>query len=168
MCSFNETCDSQETTHFIEYFSADWCNLVLSSQRNLLHSTEPIRPSFSIIHLLQTFTSTQNPTLGCMKPTDFGAYPDVVLNAQKVACWSVESNELASTLRRFHSRMGGFLNLNLTDGNLSWQADDGHVVRLDHKKSTSRIHERRSAARSHRPRLCKRNKRSLQYHEQHE
>ena len=126
----NETCDSQETTHFIEYFSADWCEpcALVSEELGALNRTDTTiiqhHPSPADLHFYSESNIRLYETYG------FWGVPDVVLNAEGLLVGPSQSNELASTLDNFTREWSGFLNLNLTDGNLSWQADDGHVVHV--------------------------------------
>ena len=60
----------------------------------------------------------------------FWGVPDVVLNGEGLLVGPSQSNELESTLDNFSREWSGFLELNMTNGTLSWQADDGHVVHV--------------------------------------
>ena len=60
----------------------------------------------------------------------FWGVPDVVLNGEGLLVGPSQSNELAATLDNFTREWDGFLELNMTNGTLNWEADDGHVVHV--------------------------------------
>lgn len=126
----NETCTSEETTHFIEYFSADWCEpcALVSEELDSLNRTDTTiiqhHPSPSDLHFYSESNIRLYETYG------FWGVPDVVLNGEGLLVGPSQSNELESTLDNFSREWSGFLELNMTNGTLSWQADDGHVVHV--------------------------------------
>lgn len=126
----NESCDSQETTHFIEYFSADWCEpcALVSEELDSLNRTDTTiiqhHPSPADLHFYSESNIRLYETYG------FWGVPDVVLNGEGLLVGPSQSNELESTLDNFSREWNGFLELNLTNGTLSWQADDGHIVHV--------------------------------------
>lgn len=126
----NETCASEETTHFIEYFSADWCEpcALVSEELDSLNRTDTTiiqhHPSPSDLHFYSESNIRLYETYG------FWGVPDVVLNGEGLLVGPSQSNELESTLDNFSREWSGFLELNMTNGTLSWQADDGHVVHV--------------------------------------
>ena len=126
----NETCSSQETEHFIEYFSADWCEpcALVSEELNSLNRTDTViiqhHPSPADLHFYSESNIRLYETYG------FWGVPDVVLNGEGLLVGPSQSNELESTLDNFTREWTGFLELNMTNGELSWQADDGHVVHV--------------------------------------
>ena len=126
----NETCIANETTHFIEYFSADWCEpceLVSQELESLNRSDTTIiqhHPSPADLHFYSESNIRLYETYG------FWGVPDVVLNGEGLLVGPSQSNELEATLDNFTREWNGFLELTLTNGTLSWQADDGHVVHV--------------------------------------
>ena len=126
----NETCSSNETTHFIEYFSADWCEpcALVSQELELLNRTDTVivqhHPSPADLHFYSESNIRLYETYG------FWGVPDVVLNGEGLLVGPSQSNELELTLDNFTRDWNGFLELNMTNGTLSWQADDGHVVHV--------------------------------------
>ena len=126
----NETCDAQETTHFIEYFSADWCEpcALVSEELNALNRTDTTiiqhHPSPADIHFYSESNIRLYETYG------FWGVPDVVLNGEGLLVGPSQSNELKATLDNFTRNWSGFLEVKLTNGTLSWQADDGHIVHV--------------------------------------
>ena len=126
----NETCSSQEITHFIEYFSADWCEpceLVSQELKELNRTDTTIiqhHPSPADLHFYSDSNIRLYETYG------FWGVPDVVLNGEGLLVGPSQSNELEATLDNFTREWDGFLELNMTNGNLSWEADDGHVVHV--------------------------------------
>ncbi len=126
----NETCSSNETTHFIEYFSADWCEpcALVSQELESLNRTDTVivqhHPSPSDLHFYSESNIRLYETYG------FWGVPDVVLNGEGLLVGPSQSNELELTLDNFTRDWNGFLELNMTNGTLSWQADDGHVVHV--------------------------------------
>jgi len=126
----NETCTSEETTHFIEYFSADWCEpcALVSEELDSLNRTDTTiiqhHPSPSDLHFYSESNIRLYETYG------FWGVPDVVLNGEGLLVGPSQSNELESTLDNFSREWSGFIELNMTNGTLSWQADDGHVVHV--------------------------------------
>ena len=126
----NETCIANETTHFIEYFSADWCEpcaLVSEELESLNRSDTTIvqhHPSPADLHFYSESNIRLYETYG------FWGVPDVVLNGEGLLVGPSQSNELEATLDNFTREWNGFLELTLANGTLSWQADDGHVVHV--------------------------------------
>ena len=126
----NETCIANETTHFIEYFSADWCEpcaLVSEELESLNRSDTTVvqhHPSPADLHFYSESNIRLYETYG------FWGVPDVVLNGEGLLVGPSQSNELEATLDNFTREWNGFLELTLTNGTLSWQADDGHVVHV--------------------------------------
>ena len=126
----NDTCSSEETTHFIEYFSADWCEpcALVSEELNELNRTDTIiiqhHPSPADLHFYSDSNIRLYETYG------FWGVPDVVLNAEGLLVGPSQSNELAATLDNFTREWDGFIELNMTNGTLHWEADDGHVVHV--------------------------------------
>ena len=126
----NETCIANETTHFIEYFSADWCEpcALVSQELESLNRSDTIiiqhHPSPADLHFYSESNIRLYETYG------FWGVPDVVLNGEGLLVGPSQSNELESTLDNFTREWNGFLELTLTNGTLSWQADDGHVVHV--------------------------------------
>ena len=126
----NETCIANETTHFIEYFSADWCEpcaLVSQELESLNRNDTTIiqhHPSPADLHFYSESNIRLYETYG------FWGVPDVVLNGEGLLVGPSQSNELEATLDNFTRDWNGFLELTLTNGTLSWQADDGHVVHV--------------------------------------
>ena len=126
----NETCIANETTHFIEYFSADWCEpcaLVSQELEQLNRSDTTIiqhHPSPADLHFYSESNIRLYETYG------FWGVPDVVLNGEGLLVGPSQSNELKATLDNFTREWSGFLELNMTNGTLSWQADDGHIVHV--------------------------------------
>ena len=126
----NETCIANETTHFIEYFSADWCEpceLVSQELESLNRSDTTIiqhHPSPADLHFYSESNIRLYETYG------FWGVPDVVLNGEGLLVGPSQSNELEATLDNFTREWNGFLELTLANGTLSWQADDGHVVHV--------------------------------------
>ena len=126
----NETCASEETTHFIEYFSADWCEpceLVSQELKELNRTDTTIiqhHPSPADLHFYSDSNIRLYETYG------FWGVPDVVLNGEGLLVGPSQSNELAATLDNFTREWDGFLELNMTNGTLNWEADDGHVVHV--------------------------------------
>ena len=126
----NETCIANETTHFIEYFSADWCEpcaLVSEEIESLNRSDTTVvqhHPSPADLHFYSESNIRLYETYG------FWGVPDVVLNGEGLLVGPSQSNELEATLDNFTREWNGFLELTLANGTLSWQADDGHVVHV--------------------------------------
>lgn len=126
----NETCIANETTHFIEYFSADWCEpcaLVSEELESLNRSDTTVvqhHPSPADLHFYSESNIRLYETYG------FWGVPDVVLNGEGLLVGPSQSNELEATLDNFTREWNGFLELTLANGTLSWQADDGHVVHV--------------------------------------
>lgn len=126
----NETCASQETTHFIEYFSADWCEpcALVSQELDSLNRTDTTiiqhHPSPADMHFFPDSNIRLYETYG------FWGVPDVVLNGEGLLVGPSQSNELESTIDNFSREWTGFLELNMTNGLIEWQADDGHVVHV--------------------------------------
>ena len=126
----NETCIANETTHFIEYFSADWCEpcaLVSEELESLNRSDTTVvqhHPSPADLHFYSESNIRLYETYG------FWGVPDVVLNGEGLLVGPSQSNELEATLDNFTREWNGFLELKLANGTLSWQADDGHVVHV--------------------------------------
>ncbi len=126
----NETCIANETTHFIEYFSADWCEpcaLVSEEIESLNRSDTTVvqhHPSPADLHFYSESNIRLYETYG------FWGVPDVVLNGEGLLVGPSQSNELEATLDNFTREWNGFLELILANGTLSWQADDGHVVHV--------------------------------------
>ena len=126
----NETCIANETTHFIEYFSADWCEpcALVSQELESLNRSDTIiiqhHPSPADLHFYSESNIRLYETYG------FWGVPDVVLNGEGLLVGPSQSNELEVTLDNFTREWNGFLELTLTNGTLSWQADDGHVVHV--------------------------------------
>ena len=126
----NETCASQETTHFIEYFSADWCEpcALVSQELDSLNRTDTTiiqhHPSPADMHFFPDSNIRLYETYG------FWGVPDVVLNGEGLLVGPSQSNELESTIDNFSREWTGFLELNMTSGLIEWQADDGHVVHV--------------------------------------
>ncbi len=126
----NETCIANETAHFIEYFSADWCEpcaLVSEELESLNRSDTTIvqhHPSPADLHFYSESNIRLYETYG------FWGVPDVVLNGEGLLVGPSQSNELEATLDNFTREWNGFLELTLANGTLSWQADDGHVVHV--------------------------------------
>jgi hypothetical protein len=126
----NETCIANETTHFIEYFSADWCEpcaLVSEELESLNRSDTTVvqhHPSPADLHFYSESNIRLYETYG------FWGVPDVVLNGEGLLVGPSQSNELEATLDNFSREWNGFLELTLANGTLSWQADDGHVVHV--------------------------------------
>ena len=126
----NETCIANETTHFIEYFSADWCEpcALVSQELESLNRSDTIiiqhHPSPADLHFYSESNIRLYETYG------FWGVPDVVLNGEGLLVGPSQSNELEATLDNFTREWNGFLELTLTNGTLSWQADDGHVVHV--------------------------------------
>ena len=126
----NETCIANETTHFIEYFSADWCEpcAIVSQELESLNRSDTIiiqhHPSPADLHFYSESNIRLYETYG------FWGVPDVVLNGEGLLVGPSQSNELEVTLDNFTREWNGFLELTLTNGTLSWQADDGHVVHV--------------------------------------
>ena len=126
----NETCIANETTHFIEYFSADWCEpcaLVSEELESLNRSDTTVvqhHPSPADMHFYSESNIRLYETYG------FWGVPDVVLNGEGLLVGPSQSNELEATLDNFTREWNGFLELTLANGTLSWQADDGHVVHV--------------------------------------
>ena len=126
----NETCIANETTHFIEYFSADWCEpceLVSQELESLNRSDTTIiqhHPSPADLHCYSESNIRLYETYG------FWGVPDVVLNGEGLLVGPSQSNELEATLDNFTREWNGFLELTLANGTLSWQADDVHVVHV--------------------------------------
>ncbi len=135
----NETCSSEETTHFIEYFSADWCEpceLVSQELKELNRTDTTIiqhHPSPADLHFFSDSNIRLYETYG------FWGVPDVVLNGEGLLVGPSQSNELAATLDNFTREWDGFIELNMTNGTLHWEADDGHVVHVWITKN--RLHE---------------------------
>ena len=126
----NETCIANETTHFIEYFSADWCEpcaLVSEELESLNRSDTTVvqhHPSPADLHFYSESNIRLYETYG------FWGVPDVVLNGEGLLVGPSQSNELEATLDNFTREWNGFLELTLANGTLSWQADDGHVIHV--------------------------------------
>ena len=126
----NATCIANETTHFIEYFSADWCEpcaLVSEELESLNRSDTTVvqhHPSPADLHFYSESNIRLYETYG------FWGVPDVVLNGEGLLVGPSQSNELEATLDNFTREWNGFLELTLANGTLSWQADDGHVVHV--------------------------------------
>ena len=126
----NETCASQETTHFIEYFSADWCEpcALVSQELDSLNRTDTTiiqhHPSPADMHFFPDSNIRLYETYG------FWGVPDVVLNGEGLLVGPSQSNELESTIDNFSREWTGFLELNMTSGLIEWRADDGHVVHV--------------------------------------
>ena len=126
----NETCASQETTHFIEYFSADWCEpcALVSQELDSLNRTDTTiiqhHPSPADMHFFPDSNIRLYETYG------FWGVPDVVLNGEGLLVGPSQSNELESTIDNYSREWTGFLELNMTSGLIEWQADDGHVVHV--------------------------------------
>ncbi|MFL2954179.1 MAG: thioredoxin family protein [Candidatus Thalassarchaeaceae archaeon] len=126
----NETCIANQTTHFIEYFSADWCEpcAIVSQELESLNRSDTTivqhHPSPADLHFYSESNIRLYETYG------FWGVPDVVLNGEGLLVGPSQSNELEATLDNFTREWNGFLELTLANGTLSWQADDGHVVHV--------------------------------------
>jgi hypothetical protein len=126
----NATCSSEETTHFIEYFSADWCEpcALVSEELDSLNRTDTTiiqhHPSPADLHFYSESNIRLYETYG------FWGVPDVVLNGEGLLVGPSQSNELVATLDNFTREWDGFIELNMTNGTLHWEADDGHVVHV--------------------------------------
>ena len=112
-------CIANETTHFIEYFSADWCEpceLVSQELKELNRSDTTIiqhHPSPADLHFYSDSNIRLYETYG------FWGVPDVVLNGEGLLVGPSQSNELAATLDNFTREWDGFLELNMTNGTIS-------------------------------------------------
>ena len=126
----NASCSANETTHLIEYFSADWCEpcVLVSEQIASLNRTDTTilqhHPSPSDLHFFPDSNIRLYETYG------FWGIPDVVLSGEGLLVGSSQSNVLTSTLDNFTRQWSGFVELTLTNGTLSWEANDGHVVHV--------------------------------------
>jgi hypothetical protein len=140
----NETsCEIYQPIHLLEYFSADWCEPCeqVSQQVNALNQTDAF--------VIQHHPSNQDLTFLAESKLRFDQefrllfYPSLVVDGDHLLTGTRQAMDLSSTLNNSTPNSSGLESMLVQNGTVSWNASEGHVIRIWYIEPTPHSSENR-------------------------